>query len=1101
MQRSHAKIFLSAALFLLTFANSSMLKAQVLYGTVLGTVTDESGSTVPAGKVTVSNTATGQTKETQTDEHGFYAFRDLQAGTYTVRIKAEGFAPNEQSGIVVSINTVVRLDSKLQPASVTETVSVAASAGVLQTDRADVHSDITSKQITNLPLTGYRNYQSLLDMVPGATPSRFQNAQIDSPQRSLTTNINGTSRNTNNTRIDGATSVFPYLPHHTLYVPPAESIETVNVSTNSFDAEQGMAGGAAINVITKSGTNKLHGSAFEFHNNNAMAARNFFWRESRRPKNIQNQFGGTLGGPIVKDKLFYFGSYEGMRQRQNYSAIVTVPTEAQRDGDFSALGASIYDPASGTADGKDRTLFPGNRIPLNRQSEIARKMQSYIPSPNLPGTANNYFASAPVTFDRHNADFKMNWNISQVSSLWGKYSMMESTVVGQPSLGAAGGTGLIAGGGMGTGHTLVQVAGAGYTRVISPSLVFDANFGFSRLGQNVKGADYGTNFGSDVLGIPGTNGPDPRQSGIPSFRVPGYEVIGNGDSWMTGLRNDNVITYVANLAWTRGVHNIRFGADINNTQMSDYQPQRGQGPRGGFEFVGGVTGLNAPNAPATNQFNGYSAFLLGLPAVYGKSFQVLDPMTVREWQQGLYFRDQWQATRNLTVTLGLRWEYYPIIGRGGDRGIERYDLATNKVSIGGIGDVPMGAGTTASKHQFAPRAGLAYRFGSNTVIRAGFGISIDPYPLSRAMRDPYPVTVAQDFRSTNSFASVGTLEAGIPALTPINFGNGVVDLPLDAYTKTLFPVKFNRGYVESFNFMVQRQLPGNFSLQAGYVGTRTIRQTLFYEVNAGLIPGAGAAGQPLATQFGRRAQTQAHLPFRTANYNSLQVKLDRRFSNGVMLTTAYTWSKSIDWSSDSDAVLMFHIPSEINRNRAVSTFDRTHVLQAGIVAELPFGRGKQWLNSGGFTTTLLSGWQANARFSAYSGLPFTVTAPGTSLNAPFNTQVADQVKPEVAILGGIGQGAAYFDTTAYAPVTAARLGNSGRTALRGPGVVNMDASLFRTFSITERMNLQFRAEAMNATNTPHFNNPASGVGSNTFGYVTSTLDDQRVLRLAIRLGF
>jgi hypothetical protein len=280
------KILITASLLIAAFANFSSLRAQVLYGTLLGTVTDAAGGTVPSGKVVASNTATGQTRETQTDERGFYAFRDLQAGTYKVRITADGFAPNEQSAITVSINTAVRLDSRMQLANVSETVSVAASAGLLQTDRADVHADITTKQITNLPLTGYRNYQSLLDMVPGATPTRFQNAQIDSPQRSLTTNINGTSRNSNNTRIDGATSVFPYLPHHTLYVPPAESIETVNVSTNSFDAEQGIAGGAAINVITKSGTNELHVVAFAFHNDNAMAARNFFWREARRPKNI-----------------------------------------------------------------------------------------------------------------------------------------------------------------------------------------------------------------------------------------------------------------------------------------------------------------------------------------------------------------------------------------------------------------------------------------------------------------------------------------------------------------------------------------------------------------------------------------------------------------------------------------------------------------------------------------------------------------------------------------------------------------------------------------------------------------------------------------------
>ncbi len=1091
---------LTFALLLICFLGfSSRASAQVLYGTLLGNVTDPSSSGVPAVRVVVTNTATGQNREMRTDERGFYAFRDLQQGTYRVLVTASGFAPIEHSAVDVSINTAVRLDLSLSVANVSETVSVSASAGLLQTDRANLHSEITTSQITKLPLSGYRNYQSLLNLVPGATPARFQNAQTDSPARSLTTNINGTSRNTNNTRIDGATSVFPYLPHHTLYVPPAESIEMVNIATNSFDAEQGMAGGAAINVITKAGTNDLHGVLFAYHNNNAMASRNFFYLGAQRPKNIQNQYGGTIGGPIRKDRLFYFGSYEAMRQRQNFSSILTVPTAAQRIGDFSGLGVTLYDPLTGTSDGRNRTAFPEARIPLCRQSAISRKLQALIPDANRPGIANNFFASAPVVFDRHNGDAKVNWNVSERSSLWGKYSMMEATVVGQPSLGAAGGAGLLNGGRMGTGHTLVQVIGTGYTKTFTPTLILDTNFGFSRLGQNVKGPDYGTNFGLDVLGIPGTNGADVRESGQPIFRIPGYETLGNSDGWSPVFRNDNVFTYVANMAWTKGAHNMRFGIDVSNTQMSDWQPQRGQGPRGGFEFAGGTTGLNG--GPARNQLNAYAAFLLGLPSVYGKSFQYLSPMTVKEWSLGLYFRDQWQATRNLTLTLGARWEYYPIIGRGNGRGIERYDAATNKVYIGGVGDVPKNAGTTASPYQFAPRLGIAYRLGSGTVIRSGFGISVDPYPLSRPMRDPYPVTVAQDFRAANAFVPERRLEDGIPPLTPIDFGNGIIDIPLDAYTKTLLPGRFKRGYVESFNLMVQRQLPGNFSLQAGYVGTRTIRQTLFRELNAGLVEGAGAAGQPLAVKFGRRAQTQSHEPFRTANYNALQVRLDRRFSAGLQITTSYTWSKRIDWSSDSDSGLLFNLPSGENRNRAVSNFDRTQVLQSGVVAELPFGKGKRWVGDGGVTAALLGGWQINGIFSAYTGRPFTVTASAASLNAPFNTQVADQVLPQVTKFGGVGTGEPYFDPKAFAPVTEARLGTSGRNAMRGPGAVNLDSSVFRNFALRERFNLQFRAEAFNTTNTPHFNNPSSSVNAASFGYINSAADDQRVVRVALRLSF
>jgi outer membrane receptor protein involved in Fe transport len=1073
--------------------------AQVLYGTLLGTITDSSGSAIGGAQITATNGATGQTRTSVTDDRGFYAFRDLQPGQYKLEAVAPGFAKLERTSIAIAPNIDTRIDATLQLQDVSQSVVVSAATAALQTDRADVHTDLGAREIENLPLGGYRNYQSLLNLVPGATPTRFQNALMDTPGRSLTTNINGTSRTGINTRVDGATDVFPYLPHHTIYNPPAEDIETVNIATNSFNAEQGIAGGAAINVITKSGTNDIHGVLFEDHNDSDLAARNFFYLKNNRPKNILNQFGGTLGGPIKKNKLFYFLSYEGLMQRQDYSATTTVPTAMQRLGNFAGL-STIYDPASGNSNGQNRTPFAGNMIPIPAQNASALKMQSLVPLPNLPGAANNYFADATDIFDRHNADTKVNWNIDDKSSLFGKYSVMDATVQAPPILGSGGGTGLVSGGGSGNSHTLVQVAGIGYTRAFTPNLLFDANVGFARIGEYVTENDYGQNLGANYLGIPGTNGSSIQQSGLPSFAISGYETFGNPDSWTPEFRNDNVYTYVANLAWTKGAHTVRFGMDINHTAMNDYQPQRGYGPRGGFTFTGGVTALNGGAAPT--QYNSYADFLLGSPISYGKSYQYLNPMSVREWQNGLYAQDQWQATRSLTLTMGVRWEYYPIIQRA-NRGIERYDLATNQVLLGCVASVPCDAGTSANPHQFVPRFGLAWRIDEKTVFRGGYGMSVDPYPFSRAMRDPYPVTVAQIFNSNNSYSAAGNLSSGIPQLTPINFGNGVIPLPLDAYTKTLQAGQYNRGYVESFNFTLERNMGAGFVLGAGYVGTRTIRQTVYAELNAGQVPGAGAAGQPLYTQFGRKAQTQGIIPCCTANYNSLQTSLKRSFKNGVMLTASYTYSKSQDYNSDSDSSFLFNIVAAQSRNRAVSDFDRTHVFQSGIVAELPFGKGKAWLNSGGFTNALVSGWQINGIFSAYTGTPFTVYASGASLNAPYNTQVADQVKPFVQILGGVGS-STWFDTSAFSAVTQARLGNSGRNSLRGPGTVNLDLSLFRSFKIRERMNLEARAEAFNISNTPHFSNPSSTIGSGSFGHITSTFGgaaDSRVLRIDLRLSF
>lgn len=1085
----------AVCLFALILPSAPLVQAQVLYGSLVGTVNDQTGGAVPNASVTAISEGTNSARTAITDESGRFSLSNLLPGNYLIQVTATGFKKFESKANRVQINSVTRLDLILALGEVSESVIVAGDVATLQTDKTDVNATIASKEVAELPLTNYRNYQSLMDLVPGATPTAEQNAIIDTPGRSLTTNVNGTVRNTNTTRIDGAASINIYLPHHTLYNPPVETIESVNVSTNTFDAEQGLAGGAAITVNTKSGTNEIHGAAFTYHSNSRLRARNYFFN-GNNPKNIFNIPGFVIGGPIVKDKLFYFGGWEGTRQRNNVSSFYTVPTAEMRAGDFSSFPTIIYDPMTGDAAGRGRTAFAGNIVPANRQSAIARDMQSRVPTPNEQRLNSNYFGSDSQSLDRNNYDLKINWVRNPKHTIWGKYGAMKALVKCSFGLGEAGGTGLCNGGGSGVGDTLVQIATVGTTYIVSPTFLIDQTFGYSRLWQEVYAPDYGKNVGLD-LGIPGTNGSDIRQSGIPTFNVSGLSSWGNTDTWSPTFRYDDTYTNNTNASWQKGAHDIRFGFDLIKLQLNHWQPQLGGGPRGAFTFAGAVTALNGGAAP--NQYNAYAAYLLGLPSQVSKTEQFYDPMTTREWQFGWYVRDRWQVSRNLTLSLGVRLEYLPLMKRK-NSGIERYDIETNRVFLGGIGNTPDDAGVDAKSTQLSPRVGLAYRLGRKTVIRSGYGLSYDPLPLSRPFRGTYPVMISNDYVAANSFSYVRKLEQGIPAFTAPDTSSGVIRVPLTASTITP-PTTLRRGYIQSWNFVVERELPYSLIGSVGYVATKTVRQ--FSDLNLNSAgPGEGNAGRPLAKTFGRMVDTTLTDAFADGNYHSLQATLNRSFSKGLMIRTAYTFGKAINENDEpSRGGLMFNHASVLHRNRALAGFDRTHNFHVGFLYELPFGPGKAFAGAPGLISQIARGWQLNGIFGAYSGTPFSVTASGASLNAPGNTQTADQVKSSVSIPGAVGPGELWFDTSAFAPVTQVRFGNTGRNILRGPGAVRLDASLFRQFNLTERFNLQFRAEVFNLPNHAQFNNPGNSVNSANFGMITSAKPVERQFRFGLRLGF
>ncbi len=1068
--------------------------SQVLYGSVVGVVEDPSSAAMTSAVLSLTNKGTGQTYETKTDEGGRYAIPNVLPGDYDLKVTAQGFRTQTRTDIRVTANTVTRTDVRMEVGSLTEQVTVEASATALQTDKSDTHTEINAKQVANLPLPGYRNYQSVINLVPGATPAGFQNSVTDTPGRSLTTNINGTNRNNNMTRIDGAASVNLWLPHHTGYVMPAEMVDTVNVTTTAGDAEQGMAGGAAIALITKSGSNSLHGSAFEYHDNQHLKARNFFQAPGvDKPLSIYNNYGGTIGGPIKKNKLFFFYSFDGSRQRQGAVGRYSVPTADLRTGDFSASGTTIYDPSTGNADGTGRTPFALNRIPPNQISPIAQKIQNYYPQPNLPGPLNNYFGSAVPKFNRDYHDVKINFNRTQNHQIFGHYGRMKALVQGFAIFGD--GIGPAPGADPGTGDTKIQNTSIGHTLTLSPRLLLDGVFGYQRQDQTVRGVDFGKNF-NEILGIPGINGPDVRQSGFPNVTINGYNGFGV-PGWMPLERIEEGYTTSHNLTWTKGAHVLRFGFDGVNYRMTHWQPELGAGPRGAIDFGGGPTALGPSGAP--NNFNGYAAFLLGLPGSMQKSIQYI-LMTPREFQFGWYGQDRWQVTRKLTVTLGLRYEYYPLMTRATGKGIERLDPETNKVYLGGRGNVPKDVGVTVSKKLFAPKLGLAYRLDDKTVIRSGYGLNYDPLPFSRPLRGFYPLTVNFALNAPNGFAPVRSLAEGIPPVVGPDLSTGVVDLPPVADMRSPYAGELHRGYIQSWNFTLERKLPQDIVTTVAYVGTQTTHQLADLDINSG-FPGSGQALRPYAIKFNRRVATNMWDGYLSSHYHSLQSSIRKQLSRGLLLQGAYTWSKAINMTDDDGwAGVGWNWGPVFSRNRAPAGYDRRHMFTLGWVYELPFGKGKQWASTG-VTSYIVGGWSVNGVMSAYTGTPFTVGSPGASLNAPSNTQTADLVNPTVAQFSQVGPGTYWLDPTAFKPISDQRFGTTGRNFMRNPGLWNTDLSVNRHFKITERVGTDFRAEFFNFPNTSHFGGVASADVTNPNFMRILSSSGERQIRLGLRLGF
>ena len=1085
--------------------------AQVLYGSLTGNVVDASGGSVPNAKVEALNVATGVARTATTDDRGGYLISDLQQGVYKVTITAASFGTVIEQGVTVDANTVRRVDTQMQLAQVSQTVTVDATAAALQTDRADVSAEIRPTEITELPMNSnaIRNFQSVYLIIPGVTPPASEHSEAGNPQAALGVNVNGASYNNNNTRIDGVSDLYPWLPEIAAYIPAMEAIGTVNVVTASFDAEQGLAGGSVVNVTIKSGANQFHGTAWEFNTISALKARNYFYYGATNPKNIINQFGGNFGGPIRKNKLFFFADWEETDKRANVSAFESVATDPLRQGNFSATGTNIYDPNTGASNGTGRTPFPNNAIPSARFASASQKMIALMPEPNQVSASatptNDYFGSGDYSSTHHNIDTKVNWNPNENNTVFVRYGISPSHIFDPPGLGPAEGN-TLDGGQPGTATGRVQSTGVGATHTFSPTLVADGSIGYTRLRLGAENVDIGTNYGLTALGIPGANGTYYLDGGYPNFGVTGFSSFGNSNASNPFLFRDNEYNASLNLSWIKGSHSVRFGAEYQRFAINHFQPQTSFGPRGGFTFTGGITSLNG--GPASNNYNAWADFLLGLPQTLGTSTEYINPATVRETTYAFYARDQWQVSRKLTISYGMRYELYPLATRD-HYGADIYNPVTGIVCLGNVNGNPKDCGVNVGNGNVAPRIGIAYRFNDKTVLRLGYGMSVDPNSY-RAMRDAYPATIGESVAGASSYAPAGSLVTGIPPIVGPTLSQGSFPLPT-AITTTTYPANYRRGYIESFNVTLQHDF-GFFTLQSAWVSSLAVRHTADININAA-GPGGGVAGQAYYPLTGQTTAITESTPFNNAKYESWQSQLTRRLGKAGLFGITYTFSKAMDYGDNDDSGLTWAWVPMYIRNYALAGFDRTHNFQGYWDYKLPFGRGTSLANHG-VAAAIAGGWQLNGILSRYSGTPFTVASSGTSVNAPGNTQTANQVASSVAILGGHGIGAnggSYFNPAAFAPVTTVNFGNSGRDIVRGPGVFNVNASLFRNFRLTERFMLQFRAESFNLTNTPQFGNPGATVSSATFvnGVITSlngytqitSASNERQLRFALRLSF
>ncbi len=1170
-------IVICVAAICVLVVTSPITSGQAVNATLLGTVMDSSGAVVAGAKVTITETKTGVSRTTTTNDSGNYNFSDLAPGQYEVAVESQGFKKAVRSAVDVLVNSDVRVNLTLQPGTATETVIVTAEVPILQTDRSDTGRKIEERQVEDLPLGFNRNLQGLLNLVPGTTRGHREHSAFFNSQDSLRTEVNGQSGLANNLEFEGLND-NERTGLLSIYIPPIESVQTVDVTTSNYDAELGRANGAVTNVILKSGSNEFHGAAYEYNRISALAAVPFFQTIAKSPS-VYNYYGANVGGPIWKNKTFFFGDFLRINDHQSQFFNGTVPPPAFRNGDFSgATNASgqlipIYDPATGNADGTGRQQFSAsssssdpkfnpactnaagclNMIPSARISPIAKAILAKIPLPNVSGLAliatNNFQGTTKFIKDTTSFDVKIDHNISVNNRLSGRFSFSNQSISQAPIFGQVGGPSN--GAFSGTGTQRYWDVAVNYYHIFSPTLITEIRAGVDHYRNVANNTDRGQTVKSEIgLDIPGANLGDSNTSGMPCIVLTGN----NGDNCLAGysaslpwIRGETNLNVANNWTKTHGNHTFKWGVDIHRLR-DDLAQWQDQNPRGVLRFTVNVTSLNppvtvppTPQPVASSQANSVASFLLDRPNSVGRDVPI-NAKAFRGNELFTYAEDRWQVSRKLTLNLGLRWEFYPPFTPRTAGRFSNYDPSTNNLVLAGIGSNPSDLGRETRYKDFAPRVGIAYRLTETTVVRGGFAISYFPYPDNDYAFD-FPVLQNNAFPSLNGSSFTQSVDAsnnpismasGFPAPLVASIpANGIIPVvgkvgttSLLTQNYTVVSLNFREPYTESWNLAIQHSLPHKFVLEAAYVGNHGVDLPTVYNLNAATLPSVTAtqSNRPLFALYGLTGNVALKFMGTSSNYNALQAKLDRKFSGGFLMTTAYTYAKALGYVNEGSNTInstvggLQNYIGSIRSNYAPLAFDRRHTIVQSLIYELPFGKGKPLMKSG-VGGWVLGGWQVSTVLTLMTGLPLNITG-GSTLNAPGDTQVPN-LNGSFSILHGVGgpgpNGTPWFDVTpsnvvnnvpqcrgAFCQTAVGVLGNAPRRAFSGPGFFNLDASVFRRFPIKERIGLEFRADTFSITNTPQFDKPNQGFSTNTssnFGYVTNTIGGNRSVQLGAKLTF
>jgi hypothetical protein len=1097
------KKFYSCLAILVLLGSAGFLFGQAVTATLVGTITDQTGAVVPNATVTIKNEGTGASQQGAANGAGNYVFTFLQPGKYTVTVSSPSFEQISRHDIDVQVNTSTRVDLSLHPGANTTVVEVTGQIPMLQTDRADVSAQIQAKQVEDLPVGSQRNFQALQQLIPGVSRPIYDHSSFFDAQNSQSFQVNGQSEMSNNLQLEGIDD-NERSGLLQVYIPPAAAIKTVDVETSNYAPEFGRSAGAVTNVILKSGTNQFHGSAYEFNQVSALAARTYFNNTGARPRQTNNYYGATLGGPIFKDKTFFFVDFLRYSNYQGQFQLVSVPTAAFRSGDLSAGPTAIYDPQTGNADGTGRTQFDynghANVIDPARLSPIAQKLLALVPLPNVPGAGftNNYQANTGFNVTTHTYDAKIDQRVAANDLLTGRFGWQRTKTNQQPIFGLAGGPAASAF--EGTGVNTVWNGAANYTHVVSPSLFTEFRGGVDHYRNTAHQSDYGTSASSEI-GIPGVN-LDPFTSGLVGMDIAGFSspLVGYSAS-IPWVRAETSVVLSNN--WTKilGNHSIKTGFEFRRIRDDLTQGQT-YSPRGIYRYRDGETGLNV-KGNKTGFTNDFASFLLDIPNQVGRDLNV-NPAS---WRQSYYFafiQDTWVATQKLTLTYGVRYEYYPPSTSGRKGGFSQYDPSNNTLQVSGYGDVKDDLGLQKNWQDFEPRVGFAYRARPGTVVRGGFGISKTAFQ-DNGYAYNFPVRQNSSFNALNSYGPAllpdgtpATLAKGFPtAPDPDIPSTGILSAPLNVNYTTV-NTKFKDPTVVSYNMTVEQQFGKDWVFNIAYVGNQGKQIPAIYEMNHGQVAGAGAAGQPYYKLYGTTSSLQLRNKGTTSNYNSLQSRLTHHFSHGLSVTSGFTWQKAMGYISSTTGLAGLDFYLDPHRDYSPLGFNHSVTSANSFIYELPFGKGKRFLNQG-VGSWILGGWQASGIVSLQTGSPLYFSASGSQLNTPNTRQMPNQTGP-FRKLYGIGTNNAWFDTSSFTQPVGAVPGNVGKNVYSGPGSVTFDAAASRMFPIYDRVSLKFRMDAFNVMNHPSFNNPDVTLTDSNFGTVTGA-GGSRALQLAATLSF